>query len=231
MATDTAFVFPLPKGVAPPSSKWSLDQGVDITAPAHTSLLAVGAGTIVGHGINGFGRWAPILKLDKGGYVYYGHAGPGHAVKVGTRVSAGQVIGEVGAGRVGISTGPHLEIGYAANAAGQPVGGSTAKQMALNLMTAHAHKPFFDPGAAASSVIATVADAPGKAAEAGAADVAQATAKAMVDYLWGSITKPADGATGSPAARVLLYVLLAGGGLAIALGGVRHLSKPEGTPA
>jgi murein DD-endopeptidase MepM/ murein hydrolase activator NlpD len=123
-----SFVFPLPKSAASSPSSWSLDDGVDIAAPGHTPLYAVGAGTIVLHGIGGFGSWAPVLHLDSGRYVYYGHAGPGNSVSVGTHVSAGAVIGEVGAGIVGISTGPHLEIGFASSG-GSPVGPSSAPEM------------------------------------------------------------------------------------------------------
>lgn len=130
------FVFPLPSGQHGAKSTWSVDQGVDVTAPAHTPLLAVGDGTIVRRGINGFGPDAPVLKLDQPGpggerYVYYGHAGPGNAVRLGTHVHAGAVIGEVGAGIVGLSTGPHLEIGFS-DAMGTPrgpKGNPTAHQM------------------------------------------------------------------------------------------------------
>jgi murein DD-endopeptidase MepM/ murein hydrolase activator NlpD len=101
---------------------------VDISAPGHTPLYAVGSGTVVLHGIGGFGPWAPVLHLDDGRYVYYGHAGPGNSVSIGTHVSAGAVIGEVGAGIVGISTGPHLEIGFAGPGGG-PLGPGTAPQM------------------------------------------------------------------------------------------------------
>lgn len=126
------FVFPFPKG-APGvvgQSHWSQDQGVDIAAPGHTPLLAVGDGTIVGHGISGFGDYAPILHLPSGHFVYYGHAGPGRQVPVGTKVKAGQIIGEVGAGISGISSGPHLEIGFS-DAHGAPVGGTSGQVLSL----------------------------------------------------------------------------------------------------
>jgi murein DD-endopeptidase MepM/ murein hydrolase activator NlpD len=134
--TGGGFTFPMPSGSASPPSTWSPDQGVDISAPGHTPLLAVSSGTIVGHGIGGFGNWAPILHLDDGRYVYYGHAGPGNAVAVGAHVGAGQVIGEVGAGIVGISTGPHLEIGFC-DGSGTPLGPQTAPTMLALLQAAY----------------------------------------------------------------------------------------------
>lgn len=124
------FTFPMSRSAASAPGSWSLDQGVDITAPGGTALLAVGSGTVVLHGIGGFGQWAPVLHLDSGRYVYYGHAGPGNAVPIGTHVRAGQVISEVGAGIVGISTGPHLEIGFS-DAAGTPAGGTAGMMMSL----------------------------------------------------------------------------------------------------
>jgi murein DD-endopeptidase MepM/ murein hydrolase activator NlpD len=128
------FTFPLPKGAAAPPATWTLDQGVDLSAPAHTPELAVGAGTIVLHGIGGFGQWAPVVHLDTGQYIYYGHAGSGNELPIGTHVHAGQVIGEVGAGIVGISNGPHLEIGFC-DASGAPLGSQTAPRM-LSLLRA-----------------------------------------------------------------------------------------------
>jgi murein DD-endopeptidase MepM/ murein hydrolase activator NlpD len=132
VSSGGGFTFPLPKGAASPPGTWSLDQGVDIAAPGGTPELAVCSGTIVLHGIGGFGPWAPVLHCDGavGGYdyVYYGHAGPGNQLPVGTHVGAGQVMSEIGSGIVGISTGPHLEIGFA-DSSGSPIGGGSASTM------------------------------------------------------------------------------------------------------
>jgi murein DD-endopeptidase MepM/ murein hydrolase activator NlpD len=131
------FVFPMPKPDAAPPGTWTLDQGVDIAAPGGTPLLAVGSGTVVLHGIGGFGPSAPVLHLDSGPYVYYGHAGPGNWVAVGTHVNAGQVISEVGYGIVGISSGSDLELGFA-DSSGSPIGSSTAPHMMSLLHAAYA---------------------------------------------------------------------------------------------
>lgn len=140
VSTGGGFAFPLPKGGASPPSTWSLDDGVDIAAPGGTSEIAVCSGTVVLHGIGGFGPSAPVLHCDAPlagyGYVYYGHAGPGNWVAVGTHVNAGQVISEVGSGIVGISTGPHLELGFA-DSSGSPVGPASASQMMSLLQGAY----------------------------------------------------------------------------------------------
>ncbi|MEA2159152.1 MAG: hypothetical protein QOD66_1532 [Solirubrobacteraceae bacterium] len=132
VSSGGGFTFPLPRGSAVPPGGWTLDQGVDIAAPGGTSLLAVCSGTIVLHGIGGFGPDAPVLHCDSSlagySYVYYGHAGPANAVAIGTHVGAGQVISEVGPGIVGFSTGPHLEIGFS-DGSGTPVGGGSASAM------------------------------------------------------------------------------------------------------
>jgi murein DD-endopeptidase MepM/ murein hydrolase activator NlpD len=134
------FTFPLPKSEASPPSTWSPDQGVDISAPGDTPEYAVCSGTIVLHGIGGFGPWAPVLhcdsQLDGYSYVYYGHAGPENQLPVGTHVNSGEVMSSVGPGIVGISSGPHLEIGFA-DAAGDPIGSQTAGTMLSLLQAAY----------------------------------------------------------------------------------------------
>ena len=126
------FTFPLPKSAASPPGTWSPDQGVDISAPGDTPEYAVCSGTIVLHGIGGFGPWAPVLHCDGSlsgySYVYYGHAGPADQLPIGTHVGAGQVMSSIGPGIVGISTGPHLEIGFA-DSSGSPIGGGSASTM------------------------------------------------------------------------------------------------------
>lgn len=140
VSSSGGFVFPMPKGAASPPSTWSLDDGVDISAAGGTPELAVCSGTIVLHGIGGFGPWAPVLHCDSpvGGYsyVYYGHAGPANQLPIGTHVGAGQVISEVGPGIVGISTGPHLEIGFC-DSSGTPLGDPTAPTMLSLLQSAY----------------------------------------------------------------------------------------------
>jgi uncharacterized protein with LGFP repeats len=108
----------------------SVDQGVDYSAPGGTPECAMGDGTIVGEGgpgLGGFGPNTPLLRVEDGPlagrYVYYGHAGP-NLRHIGDHVTNGQQISIVGFGIVGLSTGPHIEVGFWNLASLNPLSGS-----------------------------------------------------------------------------------------------------------
>ncbi|WP_230931473.1 M23 family metallopeptidase [Dietzia aurantiaca] len=96
--------------------RWgSNHSGTDFGAPIGTPLYAAKSGTVVASGpVAGYGLWIRI-QTDDGYLLEYGHNNANY-VAVGERVTAGQVIGEVG--NRGDSTGPHLHLGVQ-NPAGQ----------------------------------------------------------------------------------------------------------------
>lgn len=85
--------------------------GLDIAAPLGSSIRAPAGGQVAFAGDNyrQLANWGHVVVIDHGGgwATLYAHLGDIH-VSVGDRVSAGEIIAEVG--MTGLSTGPHLHV-------------------------------------------------------------------------------------------------------------------------
>jgi murein DD-endopeptidase MepM/ murein hydrolase activator NlpD len=101
--------------------RWgSMHEGIDIAAPAGTSIVAAASGTVILAGwLGGYGN---LVVIDHGGGLSTAYAHQSSiAVGVGQAVSQGQVIGYVGS--TGHSTGNHLHFEVRVNgAAVDPLG-------------------------------------------------------------------------------------------------------------
>ncbi|MEU5715963.1 M23 family metallopeptidase [Streptomyces sp. NPDC020403] len=88
-------------------SLWSSGShsGVDFRAASGTSVVAVGAGTVVEAGWGGAYGNNIVLRMADGTYTQYGHLSS-IGVSVGQSVASGERIGL--SGSTGNSTGPHL---------------------------------------------------------------------------------------------------------------------------
>ncbi|MEU8674929.1 M23 family metallopeptidase [Streptomyces sp. NPDC048560] len=80
-------------------------SGVDFRAASGSSVVAVGAGTVVEAGWGGAYGNNIVLRMTDGTYTQYGHLSS-IGVSVGQSVTSGQQIGI--SGSTGNSTGPHL---------------------------------------------------------------------------------------------------------------------------
>jgi murein DD-endopeptidase MepM/ murein hydrolase activator NlpD len=79
-------------------------KGVDIAAPAGTSVYAIEDGVVTNAGSSG--GYGNLIQLKSRDYISrYAHLSA-VSVKAGERVRQGQVIGRVGS--TGVSSGPHL---------------------------------------------------------------------------------------------------------------------------
>ncbi|RLV01651.1 peptidase [Streptomyces griseocarneus] len=99
--------YTLTAGFGQAGNMWSANHtGTDFAAPTGTPVRAVGSGTITHAGWAGAYGYRIVLKLDDGTEVWFCHLSS--MVVTSGRVSAGDVIGRVGA--TGNVTGPHLHL-------------------------------------------------------------------------------------------------------------------------
>lgn len=105
-----------------------MHKGIDFAAPAGTPVFAAGDGEVEFVGRNrGHGKYVRLRHNAEYGTAYAHLARFGAGLKVGGRVSQGQVIGYVGS--TGLSTGPHLH--YEVLSGGRPVNPLALKEQAF----------------------------------------------------------------------------------------------------
>jgi murein DD-endopeptidase MepM/ murein hydrolase activator NlpD len=99
------YTFSSPYGV-----RWGkLHAGIDLSDPEGTAYMAIHAGTVTAAGYYGGYGYAITVKQDNGVEVIYAHSRR-LLVQTGQKVTAGQVIGEVGSTGASYGTHLHLEI-------------------------------------------------------------------------------------------------------------------------
>jgi murein DD-endopeptidase MepM/ murein hydrolase activator NlpD len=104
------YTFTSPYGI-----RWGkLHAGIDLAAPEGTPYKAVHGGQVTAAGYNGGYGYSITVQQDNGVEVIYAHSRR-LLVKVGDKVKAGQVIGEVG--NTGYSYGTHLHLEVHVNGA------------------------------------------------------------------------------------------------------------------
>jgi len=87
--------------------KVSPHRGIDYAANAGTPAVAVGDGTVIQAGWNGYYGISATIRHNDTYKTVYGHfQSLAKGIKVGARVKQGQVVGYVGS--TGLATGPHL---------------------------------------------------------------------------------------------------------------------------
>ncbi len=93
---------------------WRAHNGIDYAAPAGTRVKAAADGTVAFSGWQG-GYGNVVILQHNGGYsTVYGHLSVfAKGLRMGQRVSQGDVIGQVGA--TGMATGPHLHYEFRFN--------------------------------------------------------------------------------------------------------------------
>lgn len=91
--------------VSPFTGMDTLHGGIDISAPMHTPVLSVAAGTVVTAGPEKSLGNAIVVSHGYGYKTTYGHLSK-VKVRAGQLIKRGEIIGEVG--NTGLSTGPHL---------------------------------------------------------------------------------------------------------------------------